>query len=190
MEHAPLSPEARLTGWVREHASAVRGYLLGLVRRADVADDLMQEVFRRAWQARDRYRDEGHERAFLLKIADRLVIDRSRRLGFEVNLDEPTWHEIEPSDPGGEPRDQLSRRETNEELAAMLDQLSLAQRQVLLMQGRRAEAGGSAGPQRQVISYFVTRCDFVNVRRTEVRIILGANCTTEQEFVSDIPSEI
>src|SRR5262245_55222489 len=88
--------EERIARWVREHARAVRGYLLGLVRRTDVADDLVQEVFQRAWQARDRYRDEGHERAFLLKIADRLAIDRSRRRGLEIHLDDATWHDVEP----------------------------------------------------------------------------------------------
>src|SRR5258705_13341165 len=91
--------EGRIARWVREHARSVRGYLLGLIRRPDVADDLVQEVFQRAWRARDRYRDEGHERAFLLKIADRLVIDRSRQLGLEVNVDDATWHEVEPAAP-------------------------------------------------------------------------------------------
>src|SRR4051812_46482046 len=76
--------------WVRDPARAVRGYVLGLVRRADIADDLVQEVFQRAWQSRDRYCDSGHERAFLLKIADRLVIDRSRRVGREINVDDAT----------------------------------------------------------------------------------------------------
>src|SRR5205085_3961540 len=48
---------------VREHARAVRGYVLGATGRADVADDLVQEVFQRAWRARDRYRETGQERA-------------------------------------------------------------------------------------------------------------------------------
>src|SRR5438105_1148494 len=90
------APDERIARWVREHAGAVRGYLLGMVRRADVADDLVQEVFQRAWQARERYRDQGHERAYLLRIADRLVVDRSRRRMREVNVDEATWREVEP----------------------------------------------------------------------------------------------
>lgn len=123
----------RIARWVRDHARAVRGYVLGLVRHADVADDLVQDVFQRAWLARDRYRDEGHERAFLLKIADRLVIDHSRRLGREVNLDEATWSELEPATTDETPFDALTRFQTTEELTAMLDQLTLAQRRVLLL---------------------------------------------------------
>src|SRR5262245_66289116 len=90
---ARQTPGERIDRWVREHARAIRGYVLGLVRRADVADDVVQEVFQRAWQARDRYRDEGHERAYLLRIADRLVVDRRRRLKGELNVDGVTWHE-------------------------------------------------------------------------------------------------
>ena len=52
----------RLASWVQLHARAVRGFLLALVKRNDVADDLLQETFRRAWQARDRYIDDGRER--------------------------------------------------------------------------------------------------------------------------------
>jgi RNA polymerase sigma-70 factor (ECF subfamily) len=126
-------PDERLARWVREHAAAVRGYLLGLVCRTDVADDLLQEVFQRAWQARDRYEDQGYERAFLLRIADRLVIDKSRRSRREVNLDETTWHEVEPAADADSPLDELHTAETNQELAATLDQLSLNQRRVLLL---------------------------------------------------------
>jgi RNA polymerase sigma-70 factor, ECF subfamily len=125
--------ELRLAIWVREHARAVRGYLLGLVRRSDVADDLLQEVFQRVWQARDRYRDQGHERAYLLTIADRLVIDRSRRLGLEINIDEATWHDLEPATNDPIPLDELAAAETSDELTAALGQLSLAQRRVLLL---------------------------------------------------------
>jgi len=125
--------EERIARWVREHARAVRGYLLGLVRRADVADDLVQETFQRAWQARDRYRDEGHERAFLLTIADRLAIDRSRRLGLEVNVDDATWHEVEPTARGADSADELTQGETSEEMSAALSRLSTAQRRVLLL---------------------------------------------------------
>jgi RNA polymerase sigma-70 factor, ECF subfamily len=132
-DEACRRPDERIARWVREHARSVRGYLLGLVRRPDVADDLLQEVFRRAWQSADRYRDEGHDRAYLLRIADRLVVDRSRRLGREVNLDDASWHEVEPEAESVSPLDDLAQDETSAELTAALAQLSLAQRRVLLL---------------------------------------------------------
>jgi RNA polymerase sigma-70 factor (ECF subfamily) len=128
-----IGPAELLGRWVRDHALAVRGYLLGITRRHDVADDLLQEVLQRAWQARDRYRELGQERAYLLKIADRLVIDRCRRLGLEINIDDATWHEVEPTIQTAAPLDDLVGAETNEELAAALAQLSASQRRVLLL---------------------------------------------------------
>jgi RNA polymerase sigma-70 factor, ECF subfamily len=132
-DDARQSGEERLAKWVREHARAVRGYLLGMVRRPDVADDLLQDVFQRAWQARERYRDEGHERAYLLRIADRLVIDRSRQLGREIHVNDVQWQEVEPAADCEMPLDELTRHETNEELTAALDQLTPGQKRVLLL---------------------------------------------------------
>src|SRR5687768_17507399 len=123
----------RLARFFREHGRCVRGYLLGMVRRPDVADDLLQMVFQRAWQARARYRDEGHERAYLLKIADRLVVDRSRRLGLELTVDEATWREAEPLADDDSPVEEILRTETNHQLAAALDRLTPAQKRVLLL---------------------------------------------------------
>jgi RNA polymerase sigma-70 factor (ECF subfamily) len=123
----------RIARWVREHGRCVRGYLLGMVRRPDVADDLAQEVFQRAWRARDRYRDEGRERAYLLKIADRLVVDRSRRLGLELTVDDAVWHDVEPAADEGSPLDDITRAETSQQLAAALDRLTPAQKRVLLL---------------------------------------------------------
>src|SRR5262245_24819266 len=135
MSAADARPTAdeRIDRWVREHARAIRGYVLGLVRRADVADDVVQEVFQRAWQARDRYRDEGHERAYLLRIADRLVVDRSRRRKRELNVDDVTCHEVEPGAGSELPQDFLARGEAHQEITAALNALSDAQKRVLLL---------------------------------------------------------
>ena len=77
----PVNDQERFEGWVREHGRAVRGYLLAQLRRADLADELAQEVFLRAWQARNRYQEKGTLRAYLIRIADRLVCDPARRNG-------------------------------------------------------------------------------------------------------------
>jgi RNA polymerase sigma-70 factor, ECF subfamily len=123
----------RLARWVCDHARAIRGYVFGLVGRWDVADDVVQEVFERAWRARDRYEDAGRERAFLLKIADRLVIDRSRRLAPELNVDDTAWSELEPAAMVATPLDSLVSGEASAELEAALAQLSPHQRRVLLL---------------------------------------------------------
>lgn len=128
------SPDAsRIATWVHEHGPAVRGYLASLVRRSDVADDLTQEVFRRAWQARERYVEQGTPRAYLLRIADRLACDWARRGGPEVNVDGATWEQVEPVQNEDEVDRNLTRGESAEQLRAALEELTPAQRRVLLL---------------------------------------------------------
>ncbi len=118
---------------VQDHGSAVRGYLLGLVRHAEVADDLAQETFRRLWLARDRYKEQGLERAYLIRIADHLVIDHSRRKRKEMLVDPQDWQGIEPALEEEEPVGELVRQEDMARVKKGMDLLSLAQRRVLLM---------------------------------------------------------
>lgn len=130
-----LSSDAarELTCLFQEHARAVRGYLLGITRRHDVADDLLQDVFRRAWQARDRYDDRGRARAWLLCIADRLACDHLRRLGREVSVSEEAWQSLTPETEDETPLEQMTAAELSQDLAIALDALSPPQRRVLLL---------------------------------------------------------
>jgi RNA polymerase sigma-70 factor (ECF subfamily) len=111
----------------------VRGYLFAMVRRHDVADDLTQEVFCRAWQARGRYREEGTARAYLFRIADHLAWDRQRKSRHEVNLSDEGWKQVEPAGRAAAPAEALAQEEVSRQLAATLDSLSAPQRRVLLL---------------------------------------------------------
>ena len=122
-----------LSQWLCDHGSAVRGYLLAMVRRPDVADDLLQEVFRRAWQARGRYEETGAARAYLLKIADRLVCDMGRRNKPVVNLDSSGWEHASPEARQSTPDARIQREESKHQLEEALEELSPAQRRVLLL---------------------------------------------------------
>ncbi|MBC8354318.1 MAG: RNA polymerase sigma factor [Planctomycetes bacterium] len=123
----------RLTHWFDQHGAAVRGYLRGLVRRDDVADDITQDVFRRAWQARANYREQGTPRAFLLRIADRLVIDRARKNRPEFQLDEMGWLAAEPPDRLPTPTAGVIEKESRQELDTAMELLTSSQRRVLLL---------------------------------------------------------
>jgi RNA polymerase sigma-70 factor, ECF subfamily len=125
--------EQRFVEWVQEHGKAVHGFLWASVRRADVAEELTQEVFCRAWQARSSYREQGTARAYLLRIADRLACDRNRRNATYVNLGQDAWRQYEPVSQASEPPAAAVRAEENALLAAALDQLSPPQRRVLLL---------------------------------------------------------
>jgi RNA polymerase sigma-70 factor, ECF subfamily len=123
----------QFAAWVRDHSRAVRGYLFGMTRRTEAADDLLQEVFRRAWQARASYNENGHARAYLLKIADRLVCDRHRKVRPEINLEGEDWKKHEPPSRGDDPLAALKLQEETVQLNKALQGLSPVQRRVLLL---------------------------------------------------------
>jgi RNA polymerase sigma-70 factor, ECF subfamily len=125
--------QQRFEEWVRDHGKAVRGFLLALVRRGDVADDLCQEVFCRAWQGRERYAEQGKTRAYLLRIANRLVVDRGRRSQPRTNLDEVAWNAYEPASTVADPSHSAMLSEQVRLLNTALDSLAPMQQRVLLL---------------------------------------------------------
>ncbi|MGL4461311.1 MAG: RNA polymerase sigma factor, partial [Planctomycetia bacterium] len=120
------------TRWVRDHGPAVHGYLRGVLRDRDAADDVLQEVFCRVWESRERYADLSAERGFLLTTADRLARDHRRRRaaggGPAVSLDAD-----EPAAVDETPLDRLLRLEARDQLNRALDGLSDGQRRTLLL---------------------------------------------------------
>lgn len=124
----------RLVRWVADHSRAVRGFLLALVRRSEVADDLLQETFRRAWQARDRYADDGRERSYLLRIADRLAVDYVRsNQRREASVDDETWRVAEPEGREAAAEHSLIFTENQVILEQALELLTEPQRRVLML---------------------------------------------------------
>jgi RNA polymerase sigma-70 factor (ECF subfamily) len=134
MSEAGRTNEERelLTVWVRRHGAAVLGFLVGLVRDRGLAEDLLQEVFCRAWRARSRYRDTGRERAYLLRIADRLACDHVRRRKREGPL-QADGTVIERAGRESPPWQRMAQAENERLLAAALDTLSEPQRRTLLL---------------------------------------------------------
>jgi len=125
--------ENRFAAWVGEHGRAVRGFLLAMVRRADVADDLCQDVFVRAWQARDKYTEQGKTRSYLLRIADRLVCDRRRASGRASNLDDDGWDMNQPASVGPGPAEAVVLSEQVQQLNEAMKCLAPTQQRVLLL---------------------------------------------------------
>jgi RNA polymerase sigma-70 factor (ECF subfamily) len=82
---------------VEEHVATVYRYALRLAGRADVAEDLTQETFLRAWRSRGKLRDPRVARVWMLRIATNLWTDhlrsekfRPRALDNEIPCRQPT----------------------------------------------------------------------------------------------------
>ncbi len=129
----------RLTRWVREHGGVLKAFLATTLRseteaeRGRDVDDLLQEVFVRAWEARERYRDQGSERSYLFRIADRLACDHLRRRGRERPIDPEAWRRVEPAASEAGPVEVFAAAEADDRLREALDRLSEPQRRTLLL---------------------------------------------------------
>jgi RNA polymerase sigma-70 factor (ECF subfamily) len=103
-----------------------------LTQDREVAEDLTQETFLRAWRSMDQYREQGKERAYLLRIADRLARDRLRRLRRAPSL--PSADVAVPTpDPIETPLETMTRLEEAREVRAALATLTDPQRRTLLL---------------------------------------------------------
>jgi RNA polymerase sigma-70 factor (ECF subfamily) len=104
-----------------------------MVRRADVAEDLTQDVFCRAWEARESYQEQGKSLAYLLRIADHLVCRRWRRRKPVVNMDKQGWRCHEPASLAAAPLDVAAITEQMALLDKAMECLSPTQQRVLLL---------------------------------------------------------
>jgi RNA polymerase sigma-70 factor (ECF subfamily) len=81
----------------RRHAPAVASLGLAMLHSAEEADDLVQDVFLRAWRAIDRLEDPEGARPWLMTIAVRCARTRLRRRKLSqllFRLDEPDFDEV------------------------------------------------------------------------------------------------
>lgn len=123
----------RFAQWTAEHWGVVRGFVLSLVQRPDVADDVTQETFRRALESVEKYTESGQARSYLLKIADRLVVDHARQKQREVTLKETKWQRLQDEHESHQPDQLASQKESQQQLNKALNLLSEEQRRVLLL---------------------------------------------------------
>ena len=89
------------------HLPAVHAYLLARTRDPEVAHDLAQETFLRAWRNVTEVGglEPGRQRAWLVAVARNLVIDRGRRTRSERAATERAGRLLEAAG-SGDPADQ------------------------------------------------------------------------------------
>jgi len=75
------SPKAKpdVNRWVDQHADVLFRYALQRVRRRDVAEDLVQETFLAALQAKGKFAGQSSEQTWLVGILRHKIVDYIRR---------------------------------------------------------------------------------------------------------------
>jgi RNA polymerase sigma-70 factor, ECF subfamily len=130
---APLrTAEAFSNLFERAHLLVYR-YLYGLRGGpAEEVEDLTAETFMRAWNARERFEgDEGAAVGWLLKIARRLSIDTYRRQKVRGVTEDLEW--VVATTPDSGPEDLALASEQHRTLWALLNDLPLEQREMLVL---------------------------------------------------------
>ncbi len=119
---------------VELNQSKVYHLLLGMVRSEDLAQELTQETFVKAWKGLAAFRGESTVWTWLYRIAYHTALDhlrKSKRQGDLVFLEE-TGGEI-TGEQDNEPLAAVIKRDREEDLHEALARLSLPQRAVLIL---------------------------------------------------------
>lgn len=125
---------------VRQHQQRVYRVLLGLVRDPDLADNLTQDCFVRAYEKRASFRGESSVSTWLISIAINLARDhaRNRRAGFWRRLFSTPAEEADTAlataaDHGASPERSLMARQELGRVWRIVEQLPPRQREVFLL---------------------------------------------------------
>lgn len=115
---------------VQQHQGRVHSFVWRLCGNPDHALDITQDTFIKAWQALPDWRPEARFQTWLLRIARNTAIDALRRTRHQP---EPLPDDALLIDHGPTPLRQLESNRLIVQLEALLAQLPLAQREVLLL---------------------------------------------------------
>ena len=117
------------------HKGPLFRFVLRSVKARAQAEEIFQEVWMRAIEARARYRPEAKFTTWLYTIAHNRLVDHWRAKGLAVvSLDDEEHAGAEPvAPPSAEPLANLEAGRTAERLAAAIAALPLVQREAFLM---------------------------------------------------------
>src|SRR5258708_25581106 len=117
------------------HKGALFRFVLRSVKGEAQAEELFQEVWMRAIEARARYRPEAKFTTWLFTIAHNRIVDHWRARGLALgSLDDEERAVLDPvAPPSAEPLANLEAARTASRLASAIAALPIAQREAFLM---------------------------------------------------------
>jgi RNA polymerase sigma-70 factor, ECF subfamily len=166
--------EASFEQLYRRYRLPLYGFINGLVpgRRA-VADDLFQQTWVRVLDALPEYRDQSRFFPWLARIAHNLAMDFFRASAQSRQVDAPENLEaVAGPAEGGEPWQDWADGEFRVRLERAIDQLSVEQREVLLLRRQGVPFKEIAGIQGTGINTVLGRMHYaVNRLRRQLRLL-------------------
>jgi len=118
----------------RRHADAVRGYCIKMTGDPVTGQDLVSETFARAFQAGDRFVDQGKPvRAWLITIARNLVRDHCRSAHERLTVALRDTHVLDTAAVEEDPANALLWHDVNERLYEAMRLLAPVQRKCVFL---------------------------------------------------------
>ncbi len=121
---------------LRRHQDSVYGYLLRMLRNSHDAEETTQAAFVIVIRSLPRYREQGHFKAWLFRIAHREALRVLRRAKRTRELEEPQDGSAPPDeliDPLPRPDEAAEALERNRRLETALGALPAVEREVVLL---------------------------------------------------------
>lgn len=114
----------------REYSAGLFGFILRLVKDRDAAEDLLQELFIKAWDNRAGIDPDKSYRSFLFTIAKHIVYNYFRRASLEVQV--AAYLASQASELYHHVEEELYVREYNDALQHAIDNLPPKRREVYI----------------------------------------------------------
>ncbi len=142
VQEAAAGDRAAYTELVRRHQRRVQAVVTGMVRDPELARDITQEAFLKAWRSLPRFNAEAKFYTWIYRIAVNLSIDSKRSdrrqplaLAVPSDPDEgtPLLERIADGRPDADPEDVLRGGELRQRVREALDELTPDHRAVILL---------------------------------------------------------
>jgi RNA polymerase sigma-70 factor (ECF subfamily) len=154
---SPLKVAVKPEEWLRQHGDYLFRFALSRLRDPNAAEEVIQETFVAGLRAAGQYAGKGTERAWLLSILKRKIIDfirlRNRNSGLPLHESEECWADsffdasghwkTDPRFLASQPSDSLEREEFWASFRDCLAKLSQRQADVFVLR-ELDEAGSEA----------------------------------------------
>lgn len=132
MSHVASGDAAALGELYDRYGRVVFGMVYAMLGSPEAAEEVVQDVFERAWREARSYRStRGSVRTWLLAIARNAAIDRHRRMAPRVGPERPMDEGLERADPDAEAI--LERAVRSDLVQGALSALPPEQRQVIAL---------------------------------------------------------
>ncbi len=126
------------------YAQKIYAFLLSRIRHKQIAEDLLQETFIKAWKALPNFHNEGNFNAWLYRIATNNMNDHFRK-----NTSKPEALALEEDfiiiDKAAKPDEEFDNSLSETTMQQALDQLPETYRQVLILRFKEGLSGKETG---------------------------------------------